>query len=271
MLRSMPGPVLIRKPILGFGPAGWAALGAATVLAVCLFTGYDLRFQIMRLINASLGPTAMYWFYTFFLTPHSFELIGRWPHPALFGLITMSLLLIAMRLHPRRFGPGPYIAAVAGGVLLPCAPFVLVRVMKWAGLDTGEYMPDAPDVLVREAIRMAITVLLLTYITRSVAVTLTIASFHVTWIVGMQDFGVSMNPASTRSRWAPGAADIMLSPWFAWTWHAVTAAVILGWAIRARRGIPKPGHCLICWYNLNGIAGPCPECGGAETAAGSST
>lgn len=258
----------IRKPLLGFGPAGWVLLAIAIPLAICFFTGYDLRYQLQSLINDTLGPESVRFMTSTVFGVHNLNLIGYWPKQADFGLITMSVMLIAMRIHPRRFGPVPYFAVIAWGLLNPLTHFLLGRLLKWAGLDTGEYMPDAPDIVIRNAISFALTILLFAVVTRSWWLTLLVAAFHTAALIGLHDYGVTMNRTTIRERWIPGSERFVLSLWFMWSWHAATYAGLLFWAIRARLKLPKPGHCLHCNYNLAGItASACPECGRAITLA----
>lgn len=257
---------LVRKPLLGFGPVGWSALIIALPLAVCFFTGYDLRYQILRFINDSRGPAAAAWAVNWLVVPQHLDLFF-WPRPAAFGLLEMCILLIAMRIHPRRFGPGPYIAVIAGGILLPNSHFILATLMHWAGLDSGEYMPDAPDAVIREVVRLVLALGVLAYATRSWRLVLAMAAFYLAWLTATHDWGVTMNPSSTRQRWVPGSEVLPTSKPLGYGSTLLTAAMLLGWGINARRRLPAPGHCTRCGYNLAGIAGPCPECGQAEIPA----
>src|SRR5438067_2285937 len=87
------------KPLWGFGWAGLALLPVAVALGWVYLSGYDLRFDVQQWINDWLGWQAQYWFVSVWLPGQYFG--ARDP---VVGMVTLMYLLVAMHLHPRRFG-----------------------------------------------------------------------------------------------------------------------------------------------------------------------
>ena len=54
----------IDKPLLGFGPVGWALLAVALALAACWWRGIDLRHKLYWCLTETVGIKWVYWITT---------------------------------------------------------------------------------------------------------------------------------------------------------------------------------------------------------------
>jgi hypothetical protein len=59
------------------------------------------------------------------------------------------------------------------------------------------------------------------------------------------------------------ARAVFFPTWFVAVASAIFPGLLLGRAARRVLRRRKPGVCATCGYDLNGISGPCPECGNA--------
>ena len=243
------------KPLLGFGPAGWALLAVAIALALVLITGYDLRFRIMKLICDTLGPQAVYDFVVYVIIFHGFNSCSA-PPGVEFGLISLCVLLVAMQVDPRRMGVTRWVIAFALGIATPPLIAYAEKSLRGApflagggGLGWGELY----------AFFGILTSVIVAWIMRS-------------WIVlgGM----IALFAGGTTIVWkvygaAPGTgwANNLAAMAFMWAWNPLLFALLMFIAVRARLDAWPTHACQSCGYDLRGIkTGVCPECG-AEARA----
>src|SRR5262245_63139651 len=87
------------KPLWGFGWVGWCLLPVAAVLAWVYFSGYDLRFHVLKFIADWRGINTLFWFVTGPLMHQYFGL--RTPGLSVLGL---TYVWVAFWIVPRRVG-----------------------------------------------------------------------------------------------------------------------------------------------------------------------
>ena len=90
-----------RKPLLGFGWPGIVLLFPLAALVTVAITGYDLRYQIQKLVLDFFGVDALYDFTIYGIISHSL-IAGFWTFAPRFGPIGVCIVMIALQIHPRR-------------------------------------------------------------------------------------------------------------------------------------------------------------------------
>jgi hypothetical protein len=223
------------KPILGFGPVGAACLPVFVVLIWVLVTGYDLRYQLMRVVCALAGPRAMYW------------LVGHWIsmnflalYAPVFGTVGLLYTLPALHLTPRHIRWWSYVIVVAWALSNAVVWETLVRSMSAGTLSS-------PRALVTSiAVVAAISAGILWSITRS-------------WRVGLSVV------AGTLGAWWVEHVQwpiwvVYLSPMI--IWHTPVAGALIWWGLHQRLTQRPEWACGGCGYDLRGLTQDvCPECG----------
>jgi len=238
------------KPLLGFGPAGWTLLAVAITLAYVWYTGYDLRYQIMRLICDVFGVKTMMNFVVYVITFHSLNVL--YPPPDMeFGLIGLCALLIAMQVHPERMGVLRWTLAFALGVGTPPGVVYIIGVLGRLG-----HFPT------NDALRWA-TALMLAGVILSASVWWIMRSR--TAMIGtlaLSATGAALESIVIAAPTAIGGDIAIAIPWFMWAWNPLLFALLLYVAVRARLRAWPEYACQTCGYDLRGITGKvCPECG----------
>jgi len=247
------------KPLLGFGPAGWALLAVAASLLVVLITGYDLRFQVLHLVQYMYGDRAMYDFVIYIIIFHGFNSCQA-PPGIEFGLISLCGLLIAMQVDPRPMGVVRWLLACALGVGIPPLIPYAHKVAQGTPFLAGGAGLSWAEV---HAVVSLLASLSLAWIMRSwIVLGGAAVLFTTSAIIGTGQF--------SGSGWANSMGVELLM----WLWNPLLFALLMFVAVRARLRLWPEYACQTCGYDLRGItAGVCPECGEAvrATARGDSS
>lgn len=235
------------RPLWGFGLAGWLLAPVAIALLAVWLMGYDLRFHLLRFIINAWGWEALVWFVTTFLAGHYLSLFS--PQ---FGTYSLTYALIAMHLANPRVRAREFFVVVLCALVLPVLPFVAISLHLMGTrpllVTLNHDMVVAGGDLVAAAV--------FGWISRRIWVFAALAALAIgegAFSAGVTSTGVYIG---TSMRY--GACLL---------WHALFAAVLIGWALRSRRTIPQ-WCCQRCGYDLRGSPGqPCPECGAAAPLA----
>ena len=249
------------KPLLGFGPAGWALLAVAVVLVVALITGYDLRHQIFRAIAYLFGPDVLKPLIYYVLYPHWLNIVAvNRPPEMFFGLGGMCAVLIGFQIHPRRSPAWVGLAVVALALSLPILhPLAGLWISGRGFYPVGVILPGAhyPGELAVFIAAHATVVGVLWTVTRSRHIAIGVGAVFLLAIVA--EWG-PLNPLLN----ARNEALLWVSQSTAWAWNPLLLLVMLSWAIPARFAARRASEalCPTCSYDLRGITVEvCPECG----------
>ncbi len=243
-----------RKPLLGFGWAGWVLLSILVVMIVSLAAGHDLRYRLQELIMHTLGVDAMMQF-TIQLS-YLGICFGTWPPHEHVGPLTLCIILLALHLHPRRVG------ALR---LLPLWGFATVGPLLWFRLFLslsfqmrGEGRPELA-MLVSASIWWAVGLVVLWWAVRS-------------WRIALPIGLVLLLPLATHAlpwlEWEGYLSESVVAELKAVQRHAglamnaALALILIPWGLRERLRVLPPHACQACGYDLRGLDSPtCPECG----------
>lgn len=252
----------IRKPLLGFGWAGYTASAVLLALIVPVAAGVDLRYELLKLIQFTLGDEAM----MFFVTRLPFPLFA-------IGFPTISVVtgigvLVARRVAPYRINVLTQLFSFA-----LCVVWAIVAVSYHASrpvVDLGTQIFGAPGRgynmaghhLLESSGSIAFALLII-WISRSwivvVGLVLAFTAQLVTayWSSNVQ-FGVLPEYVVAFRFFDHGAYM-----WFGLAFDIFTIGPLLLWAILERRKPVPASACPGCAYDLAGLApeAPCPECG----------
>jgi hypothetical protein len=240
------------KPILGFGPIGYALLAVALALLWILVSGYDLRYQIMRLINDSLGWNYMYQYVMWYLLANYYCLLS--PR---FGVLSLVYVLIALHLHPKRVAWWWYVFLAFGAQVTA----------GWYWWSSGIFRGSTPfpiqfgstyiQQITAELLIGMVTSVVLWRISRSWFVAWA-SALIVLWSIGWKAIDW-LFPSTMSIEWSNAY------PWIgACVYHGLMAYILLQWSIRARFRSRRDDVCQSCGYDLAGLPGnTCPECGSA--------
>lgn len=252
-MRPPPGTIRLR-PILGFGPAGWLLLPIALALAWSLVVGYDLRFDIQRVIHETWGWKATVSFVTSILAAGSVQLWDPIPSP-----ISLMWLLLALFIQPRRVPTWAWL-----GLSMFCMTFP--NIVWESFLAIGSKSVSVSDVQqVAWALSCVGFCALHWWLARArLPLVLLVLAFAPAFVL----LRVRMLPGSPTGL----ARFISGTEWVATcVWHVVMASLFVGYAIAQRRfvaALPALG-CPACGYDRSGLGAGviCPECGAAAPAS----
>jgi len=233
------------KPLLGFGPVGWASLAVLTAFLIALARGWDPVYTVARIIwhfsDDQIGNWVRIW-------------AKVWLYPAqmmlgvTFGIWGLLYASVAFFIHPRR---------------LPLTPIVLL--FATVGVEAFAYGFTTPAFQARFPIHL-MTILRLAAAATELGLILWITRRW--WCAA---------PLIIPLMWNAVVPDLARAPW-AWPYldsvriaaHVAIAIPLLVWAVSARlRPAPSTRPCPACDYDLTGLndSARCPECG--RTAASS--
>lgn len=258
----------IQKPLLGFGWAGYAASVILIAMIVAIAMGVDLRYELLKLVQTTLGDEIMIQFVA--RLPWVLFAIGD---PTI-SVVTGIVILVICRIAPYRIGMITQLAAFALCVAWAFVaisfhrtnPFYSIGTHIFGSPQTGYNMAGFYFL---EGMGTIAAALLLIWISRS-------------WIVFA---GISLALATqvVAAFWSTGLVrgmhpdsvilftffDIGSYSWFSLAFDICTIGSLLLWAILERRKAFPVHACKQCGYDLAGIPteSPCPECGQKPAAA----
>ena len=251
MALPLPRHRLVLRPLLGFGWAGWVLGAVALFLGICVISaqtgGFDLRYVLIRGILAVFGPDGWEYVYGWFLMPQQICLGLPAPQP-----LALAWLLPAMFLQPRRLPRAGWVVAALAVAAWPS--------IEWQILGA---LPRFPAMAYKPFVTLAgahcVLLLFVWWLTRSLPTTVAaiVVSCVCVGLVAPYHLGWALVPNPP-----PGLAPFANAS--VYLWHAGMAAVLIGWAIMARRRAARimNDHCTACGYPREGLnAAPCPECG----------
>jgi hypothetical protein len=221
------------------------------LLAWVYFSGYDLRFHILKLICDTRGIKTLFWFVVNPLMHHWFSINEP-------GLSWWSLVYIplALHLHPTRsrWWLVPLV------LWLAIRPALCFQAVARPGPVVGSLVTSLALDPHSAALCLfgAADLLLIGLIFRSRLVIFSTAA-TIAFIVMVAKF-LNARPTSIPA-WAwPAMVN---------TWHAGVGLPMLWWAARERWRFSRSGHCKLCGYDLTGLAiAQCPECGTHDETTG---
>ena len=271
--RRTPRPLYAPRPIWGFSWRGWVLAAIAVTLATCLIAGVDLRYHLIHWIGFTFGGEFMIKFVPRVIFAHAidFELQPgtAWPWAIIrapkagVGLVLMCAALVAVTIQPQRIAAWLLGAIIAGGLLGPVAAFNVPGWLWNAGLaHAGFFVPIALAI---------VGCVLLWLLTQTWSVLLVFATPVFLDVIT----ALYMNAHATSAQWYPFWGDrgiVLLSEVVRWLWLFLFPAVLIRWALLARRQYFRSitNACPNCGYDLTGLPSNtnlCPECGVALESA----
>ena len=247
----------IKDPLLGFGWAGYICAAILIALIAALVAGVEIRYEILKLIQTTLGVEAMMLF-VIHLPFAGFSIGG-----VSISVTTGVAILIAFKVAPYRINPLLQLAVFllcAGWFLVPLKTYRVVGRALFGSLSFANYY-------LLEIVGTVLIGLVVFYLTRSRfvaamwALAVAVASINALWFANS---GIS--PPGTVSLFT--AFDLAEYTSLSLAFDTFTMGSLVLWAILERRKIFPDQMCQSCEYNLAGLSGDatCPECGRKQAA-----
>lgn len=252
----------IHKPLLGFGWAGYLASAVLLALIIPVAAGVDLRYELLKLIQFTLGDEAM----MFFVSRLAFAEFAI-TDPTI-SVITGTTVLIAARVAPYRSNPAYQLF-----VFLLCIAWAFITVayfrtkpIAWLGdsiLGASQVGLNFSGYHILSIIGTIFAGLLLVWISRSWMVAigyllaLSAQFVSASWSISTL-MGTLPEPLILFKLFGRGDYSV-----FSLAFDIFTIGPLLLWAILERRKPAPDRACPGCAYDLAGIpeGAPCPECG----------
>ncbi len=284
----MPAPYQPPKPLWRFTWRGWCLLPILMALIWIAWTGYDLRYQLLSLVNQIFGHEYLFSFNSYWISMPSIFLLNPSTNrpiiPYLFPTVYFALpMLLALAIHPRHTGlRWPSLILAYALVAIPCIhgtqpwlrnALAIHQSLPWSW--TRWEWPINPVTILAHLCLLWMSLRLLRAPTHglyrlSAAFFVAVAlAWCMTWDHMIERARFTPNlPASLWSFDAPLDLALRLA------WHLAWLALWLTWSIRARLHHLPPHACQACGYDRTGLpspTSPCPECGTTPTTTPAAT
>lgn len=266
------------KPLWHFGWRGYCLLPILFALIWVAWSGYDLRYAILVLVDRTLGHEYLFSFTSHWLIWHALALLdiatNRPTVPPLFPSFYLALpVLIALAVHPRFPKSRWPVAVIAYCLVAP--PFIhggQIWIRSALSIDpslpwtwtTWEIPLNPLSILANLCLLWMTLRLLRTPIHagyRVCAIVLIVVAMTWCSLWDMTIHTLVLGSGQSTSPWTfDGPLDLSLRL----AWHLAWLALWLTWSIRARLHHLPPHACQHCAYDLRGLppsATLCPECG----------
>ncbi len=244
----------IKDPLLGFGWAGYVCTAILIALISALVAGIELRYELLKLILATLGVDAMMYF-VFRLVYVGFALFG-----VSVSLSTGVAILVAFRIAPYRVH-----ALLQLLLFLLCTAWPIVSIEGYLAVGRTSFSLNFYVFQLLEVFGIVLIGSAVIFLSRSRfvavmwALAVALALANAVWI---QNTG--SNPPGTITLFR--AFDFYHYTSLSMAFDVFTMGSLLLWAILDRRKILPAQMCHSCEYDLAGLPGDaiCPECGRKE-------
>jgi len=238
--------VPVKRPLLGFGRFGWAALAVLAIMIVLCVFRYELLYAAQVWVNGSRGPRALMTLtYSMHFLGSGYQLRVSPENP----FYLSSMMLIAMFFHP-------FVRFRASAVLLVLWPFLINLYIWFQWFELYKYN----FIRLPEIILGALLFVIVSWrATRSKEV---MGALLVLVLLTDIRYYISTNLAW----WFHPTIDSAINQIVYWNsgvvWYVLFAVVLGRWVVSGRR-LSASSCCWKCRYDLtaHNPAKPCPECG----------